>query len=68
MGPKEVGYRGSQAGEENVTIEMGCFGRESVWKRGSFWVEVKGLVITVERWVIVSWSGSGVKWGSLEGK
>ena len=33
---------------KTVTIEMGGFGRECVWKDGWFWVEGQGLVIIVE--------------------
>ena len=31
-----------------VTIEMMGFGRKSVWEGGLFWIEVEGLVFTVE--------------------
>ena len=36
-------------GRRIVTIEMGGFGRESVWEGGWFWVEVQGLVFIVKK-------------------
>ena len=46
MGERLVHW--SEGVGRTVTIEMGCFGRESVWKGGWFWVKVEGLVFTVE--------------------